>query len=432
MLGLGASGEAAAGLLHREGAMVTVLDSAALEALRERAERLRRLGIRVKTGSDADGDTEAYDFAVVSPGIDPAAPLVRNFIERRIDMIGELELAYEMCECPIIAITGTNGKTTTTELVATMLNDCGVRTIASGNIGLAFSSTIREAPLLDVVTLEVSSFQLETIRRFRPHVSVWLNLAPDHLDRYPSVEAYRDAKLRIFENQREEDFAIVNGREQLPPLRAQKITFSAYQTGGDFELRENVVLFRGAPALDLAGVKLRGLHNAENFMAALAVGWAQGLSFEAMRPSLASYNPAPHRCEHLGEIAQVAYVNDSKATNLDALEKALLSQTAPVVLIAGGKDKGFGFEPLAKLVAEKAHTVILIGEMAPRIAASWQAVVPCRIAASLAEAVALARTAAHPGDTVLFSPGTSSFDMFKNYAERGDQFRTLAQAQVNA
>ncbi len=433
VLGFGSSGEAAARLLAEEGAVTTILDSADLEKLRSKIEKMTPLGISVLAGIEADTDPRQYDRGILSPGIDPAVPLVQNFLRKRIEMIGELEFSWELCKCPVVAITGTNGKTTTTELVARMLNQCGVKTLAAGNIGPAFASVVMKSGEMDVMTLEVSSFQLEEIRAFRPHIAVWLNFTPDHLDRYPDMESYRRAKLRIFENQTAEDFAVIK-LEDMPgvidpaSLRAQPITFSAASTGGDFDLREGIIHFRGEPVLAMRDVKLRGLHNAENLMAALGVGWLMGRSFETMAGPLSTYSPQPHRCELVGSVADVDYVNDSKATNIDALEKALLSESRPVVLIAGGKDKGFEFGSITELVARKAHHVVLIGEMAGRIAALWENRVPCERASSLEEAVRRARGHAKPGDVVLFSPGTSSFDMFQNYADRGNQFRNLVQS----
>ena len=247
---------------------------------------------------------------------------------------------------PVIAITGTNGKTTTTELLAQMLNACGQRTIACGNIGKPLSEVALEKRDLDVLTVEVSSFQLETIRSFRPSISVWLNFAPDHLDRYRSVAEYRAAKLRIFENQTADDVAIVNAVETLPETAARRITFSAYANQADFRLEGGSIVYQNAPVLRMAETKLRGSHNIENIMATLAVGLARGLSFAQMLPPLCAYEPQPHRCEFVREVGGVTYINDSKATNLDAVEKALLAQDKSVILIAGGKDKGFTFEPL--------------------------------------------------------------------------------------
>jgi len=429
VLGAGLSGTAAALLLKAEGARVTVLDSTEEKnLLKSTIDNLRKEGVRVICGKAADEDSSTYQMAVLSPGIDPASRLARNFSGRKIDMIGELELGWRFCETPAIAVTGTNGKTTTTELLAQMLNACGQRTIACGNIGKPLSEVARERKPLDVLTVEVSSFQLETTQTFHPSISLWLNFAPDHLDRYRSVADYRAAKLRIFENQTEQDVAVVNAAEALPKIRPRRITFSAYSNQADFRLSNGAIVYQNQAVLRLSDTKLRGLHNIENVMATLAAGVARGLLFEQMVPPLRNYEPRPHRCEFVREVDGVDYVNDSKATNLDAVEKALRSQTKPVILIAGGKDKGFTFAPLRSLVKEKARSTILIGEMAESIRRSWSGAVHSEIANSLADAVERAHVVAKPGDVVLFSPGTSSFDMFKSYADRGDQFRTLVQA----
>ena len=434
------SGAAAALLLKAEGANVTVLDSAdENKLLKSTIDNLRAQNIRVICGQAADQDSGKYDFVVSSPGIDPASALARNFSARsprdesirsedKIDIIGELELGWRSCETPVIAVTGTNGKTTTTEMLAQMLNDCGQETIACGNIGKPLSEVAREKTKYDVLTVEVSSFQLETIQTFHPSIALWLNFAPDHLDRYRSVAEYRAAKLRLFENQTADDVAIVNAVESLPELRARKVTFSAYTNRADFRLAEGAIVFENKPVLRLNQTKLRGSHNIENLMATLAAGHARGLAFEKMVPPLCAYEPKPHRCEFVRQIGGVDYINDSKATNLDAVEKALLTQSKPVVLIAGGKDKGFTFEPLRKLVKEKVRSTILIGEMAERIAHDWDGAVKTELATSLADAVERAYATAKSGEVVLFSPGTSSFDMFKSYADRGDQFRALVQA----
>jgi UDP-N-acetylmuramoylalanine--D-glutamate ligase len=429
VLGAGLSGNAAALLLTSEGARVTMLDSAEQKnLLKSTLDNLRAQGVHVICGAAADEDSSAYDMAILSPGIDPASPLVRNFLLRGIEIISELELGWRLCEIPVIAVTGTNGKTTTTELLAQMLNACGQRTIACGNIGKPLSEVAREKQLFDVLTVEVSSFQLEAVRTFHPSISLWLNFAPDHLDRHRSVADYRAAKLRIFENQTEDDVAVVNALENLPGMRPRKITFSAYTNKSDFRLSEGAIVYRNEPVLRLADMKLRGSHNVENIMAALAAGMARGLALQEMAPALCAYQPQPHRCELVREVGGVSYINDSKATNLDALEKALNAQTKPVVLIAGGKDKGFTFDPLRSLVREKVKSAILIGEMAERIGRSWNDAVECKIANSLADAVERAHGSARPGEVVLFSPGTSSFDMFKSYADRGDQFREFVQA----
>jgi UDP-N-acetylmuramoylalanine--D-glutamate ligase len=427
VLGLGHSGEAAAILLREEGAEVTVCESNDSTALRDKAARLQALGIRVFLGPAADTDPDPYDVCILSPGIDPIVPLVQNVLRKKIPIIGELELAFEECICPVVAITGTNGKTTTTELTTAMLLGSGVRTMASGNIGLPFAAAVRQSHELDVMVLEVSSFQLETIDAFRPHVSAWLNLSPNHLDRYRNMDEYRRAKLRIFSNQTAEDFAVVNARENLPSLAPRCISFSAYLPDADFSLRDGTICYKNEPVLDQRETRLTGIHNAENLMAAMGVGLALGLDFERMSAAVRDYTAPVHRCEFVRDLRGVRWVNDSKATNLDSVEKAILSETRPIVLIAGGKDKGFEFDPIAPLVRQRVRHAVLIGEMKARIARAWSGT-DCRLAASLEEAVKVASKIAKDGDTVLFSPGTSSFDMFRNYGERGNRFKEAVNA----
>jgi UDP-N-acetylmuramoylalanine--D-glutamate ligase len=424
VLGLGHSGEAAAALLLEEGANVTICESSDTPAVREKAAQLEAKGIRILLGRAADEDSSIYDLAVLSPGIDPAVPLVRNVVNKNIPLIGELELAFQECTCPVVAITGTNGKTTTTELTEKILTGCGVRTMASGNIGLPFARAVRKSHELDVMILEVSSFQLETIRTFRPKVAAWLNLSPNHLDRYPGVEEYRAAKLRIFENQTADDMIVVNALADLPPLPAKKITFSATHPRADFTLRGREIFFQGRRLLDQADTLLPGIHNAENIMAALGMGLGLNLDLDDLVKAIADHTPPVHRCEFVCDLEGVRWINDSKATNLDAMEKAILSQDRPIILIAGGKDKGVEFDDNAALVREKVRAAVLIGEMKNRIASSWKGT-QCHTTGSLEEAVNKAHSLAQAGDVVLFSPGTSSYDMFRNYGERGNIFKTL-------
>lgn len=424
VLGLGHSGEAAAALLLDQGAAVTICESSGSASMREKAQALNARGARVLLGCEAESDPESYDLAVLSPGIDPGVPLVRNVVAKNIPMIGELELAFQNCACPVVAITGTNGKTTTTELATRVLQGCGIRTMAGGNIGLPFASAVKQSNQMDVMVLEVSSFQLETIRGFRPKVAAWLNLSANHLDRYPGMQQYRAAKLRIFENQTVEDFAVVNAVNDLPPLQARKTTFSAATDKADFTRRENLIFFHSEKILDQSATRLPGLHNAENIMAALGIGHALGLKMEAMVAAISDYAPPAHRCEFVRDLDGVRWINDSKATNLDAMAQAIRSASGPVVLIAGGKDKGFEFDENAEMVRDRVRAAVLMGEMRHRIANSWQST-HCHCVDSLEEAVAAARRLAREGDTVLFSPGTSSFDMFRNYGERGNQFKTF-------
>ena len=425
VLGLGASGEAAAKLLRRHGARVTVFDSGKPDP--QKIQGLEEIGVSVITGEAADVAEVDYDLTVLSPGIDPVVPLVQSFLRQGATLTGELELAFHFCKLPVIAVTGTNGKTTTTQMIESMLNGASFRTVACGNIGMPFSEAVQRQEEFDIFTVEVSSFQLETIWTFRPTVAVWLNLTPDHLDRYPSIKEYRAAKLRVFENQHLSDFAVTNAADALPGIVARQIRFSAYSKGADFTLQGETIHFRDAPILNMKETHVAGIHNAENLMAALGTAYALQVPWEKARCGLTEYRLLPHRCEYVGEIDGVVFINDSKATNLDALVKALESQPEPVVLIAGGKDKGFGFDAIIDLIHDKAKHAVLIGEMADRILQSWSKVVPCSVARTLREAVVQARQHSLPGEVVLFSPGTSSFDMFKNYGDRGNQFREIIQ-----
>jgi len=280
----------------------------------------------------------------------------------------------------------------------------------------------------DLYVAEVSSFQLETIRTFRPKVALWLNLSPNHLDRYPSMAEYREAKLRIFLNQTEEDWAVVQHGSELPPIKARTITFSTTDSSADLTLEQGTkILHHGSLLIDMSGTRLRGPHNAANLMAAFAAGIALGTDLSSMAAAVGDYSPPAHRCELVAERDGVRWINDSKATNLDAMEQAIRSVDGPLILMAGGKDKGFEFSPIAPLVRERVSRAILIGEMRHRIARDW-APVETVVVDTLDEAVASAAAAAGPGYTVLFSPGTSSFDMFRDYVRRGEEFRRLVLA----
>jgi UDP-N-acetylmuramoylalanine--D-glutamate ligase len=427
VLGLGISGMEAAKLLNDKGAHVTVRDNATSGKVAERADALRKLGMRVELGPEMRSDT-AFDLGILSPGIDPKVPMVETLHQAGLPMFGELELAYRFCECPIVAITGTNGKTTTTELIEAVLTAAGKRARASGNIGTAFSAAVRESDKLDVMVLEVSSFQLEHIVDFRPRISVHLNLTPDHLDRYKTMEEYAYAKRQVFRNQTVDDYAVLNAALTMPGLMAQQITFSAMGLQADYQLIDGWLVARGEQVLEQSRTHLIGEHNAENMLAALAVADLYHVPREVSVRALCAYHPLPHRLEKVGEIDGAVYLNDSKATNIDALEKALVAMRTPCVLIAGGKDKGLDFSGLRTLLREKVRAVVLIGQMTEKLTAAWQSAVPCHPCGTLAEAVNEARLLAHTGDTVLFSPGCSSYDMFKSFEDRGDQFRALVQA----
>jgi UDP-N-acetylmuramoylalanine--D-glutamate ligase len=431
VLGLGISGMEAAKLLQDQGAHVTVRDNASTAKVIERAETLRQRGIEVELGTEVKS-TARFDFGVLSPGIDPNVPLVQTLRQAGLPLFGELEMAYRFCECPIVAITGTNGKTTTTELIDAVLLAGNKRTMASGNIGTAFSTAVRDSADLDVMVLEVSSFQLEHIVDFRPRISVHLNLTPDHLDRYKTMEEYELAKWQVFRNQTADDYAVVNVALRLPQIAAKKITFSAAGLQADYQLNDGWLVARGEQVLKQSETHLIGQHNAENMLAALAVGDLYGIEREMTIGALCKYRALPHRCEQVREIDGVIYLNDSKATNIDALEKALLAMTKPVVLLAGGKDKGLDFTGLRPLLREKVKAVVLIGQMTDKLVEAWGTAVPCHPATTLADAVDQAQKLAKSGDAVLLSPGCSSYDMFKDFEDRGNQFRALVQSKIKS
>ena len=435
VLGLGKSGMAAATLLRRDGARVVVRDEADNAMLAGRADRLRELGVRVELGNHFDL-AERFDLAVLSPGIAPERPIVREIVGKQTPMLSELELAYRFCLCPIIAITGTNGKTTTTELIATMLEHCGKRTVAAGNIGNTLSDAVEGSAGLDALVVEVSSFQLEGIEQFRPHVSVLMNVTPDHLDRYPSVLEYARAKGRIFQNQTANDVAVVSAealecmRKAGCSINTQTITFTAYGSHADLQLdlNDQQTIWCRLPGcrgilLKMDETNLRGVHNAENIMAALAVGFALDLPVTRMLDAVVSYCPQPHRCEFVASVNGVTYINDSKGTNTDAVAKALQSVPGPVVLIAGGRDKGLDYSIIKEVVAHRTKLVLAIGEAREKICRAWGKVVTCIRVASMEEAVRVAAAATRPGDTVLLSPACASFDMFQNYEHRGEEFK---------
>jgi UDP-N-acetylmuramoylalanine--D-glutamate ligase len=438
VLGLGRSGRAAAELLHQRGARVQVVDSVRTPELEQSAAALEKLGIEVHLGTE-QAPTRPFDLAVVSPGVPWTNPLLQEINERQVPIIGELELGYQHAFCLNVAITGTNGKTTTTELVARLLEAHHLRTLTAGNIGRPLCSVVEATRELDFLTLEVSSFQLETIQFFRPAVAVLLNITPDHLDRYSGLSDYALAKSRLFMNQQSFDWAIVQS-EALAQLRAMRvnipsklITFSANNRRADLTLDRSLLISRldgwTGPLLNMEETKLIGPHNAENVMAALAVGRVLRIPLETMVEAIRTYPPAAHRCEFVAELNGVKFVNDSKATNLDAVQKALLAmpQAQPgepnVWLLAGGRDKAFEYYEIGPLLSQRVKGAFLFGETRDKIRAAWSLFTPCTLTETLLEAVAEAARNAVAGDVVLLSPACSSFDQFQNYQHRGEVFR---------
>ena len=422
ILGAARSGRAAAMVGLREGARVSVWDLAGDEVFADMPA-----GVESHPHATAEQGAEVVaDLLVTSPGIDSYGPYVAAFSRHAGEVIGEVELAARFYQGDIIGITGTNGKTTTTELVARILAHAGMGGTPCGNYGTPFAEVVLQHNPPAAVALELSSFQLETIRTLHPRVTVWLNFAPDHMDRYPSVDAYRAAKLRIFLNQQRDDTAIIRSGEILPPLAPKVITFSTTDPRADWFSDGHLVFHAGETCLDMDHeTGLRGLHNAENAMAAMAACHAMGIAASTMRDALHGYAPPPHRCELIRTLDGVEYLNDSKATNLHALESALRSQTRPVVLLAGGKDKGLDYSSLLPLLREKALATVTFGQIARPLAALFSEAVPSESVATLADAVAAARSLAPRGSTILLSPGTSSFDQFAGYEQRGNTFRDL-------
>ncbi|MCF7728962.1 MAG: UDP-N-acetylmuramoyl-L-alanine--D-glutamate ligase, partial [Chthoniobacterales bacterium] len=434
VLGMGKSGLAAARLLFQKGAIVSVVDSGTSESLKEKRALLSSDKIKVYLGAEAENDPTIYDLAILSPGIPLTAPLVTNVTRKGTPVLGELELASSFTSRPLIAITGTNGKTTTTELTTRVLQGAGLRTIACGNIGLPFSEALLLSDQLDLFVIEVSSFQLEGVETFHPHVAVWLNLTPNHLDRYQSIEEYRAAKLRIFKNLKEEDSAVIpfSFDRISAGIKARCITFSTITQEADFSFSNNLLFYKQEPFLNIQETHLRGLHNVENLMAAFAVGIALKQPLESMSKAIKDYTPPAHRCEWVAENNGILWINDSKSTTLDALEKAILSidKSRPIILIAGGKNKGSSFKPLLPLIQDRVKVAILIGELKKSIASEWNMIRSYQ-ADTVEEAVSKAEEIARFGDAILFSPGTSSYDMFTNYEERGNCFKKAVQLTTN-
>jgi len=439
VLGLARSGWGAARLLCARGARVDLLDLEAPSGTEEAAllDRLIGQGARPRFGPHDPAWLAEIALLVKSPGVSGSIPFLQEARRRGIPIIGELELAFLAARGPVLAITGTNGKSTTTAWAGDILRRAGQAHHVAGNIGRAFSEAVLEDPER-IFVLEVSSFQLEDTRAFHPRVAVILNLTPDHLDRHGDLRAYLEAKLRIFERQETDDVALLGPDEDLarrarPRIRGRLLRFAAADTGEDGAFLRGEMLFlrrggREVPLLPRGDLSLPGPHNLENALAAAASTAALGAEAEAIRASLAGFPGLPHRLEPVGSIGGVRFVNDSKATNTDSLAVALRSFTGKVTLIAGGRDKGQDFGPLRDLVQSRVARLILIGEAREKMEEAW-AGVPSRRAGSLEEAVEMALGSCRAGETVLLSPACASFDMFADYEDRGERFRAAVLAR---
>ena len=408
VVGLARSGIAAALALRARGEQVVGVDAGAPDV-----GRLAEQGVEVHLDAHGEDLLDRVRTLVKSPGVPQDAPVVAAARARGLEVVGELELAWRLLPNDFVAVTGTNGKTTTTELIGHVHRTAGLPVAVAGNVGTAVASLVGEVDPAATIVCEASSFQLEDTTAFAPDAAVLLNVTPDHLDRHGTFAAYRDAKLNAFRRQPADALAVAPAGVDVPGA-ARRIAF-----GGDAE----------ADRVAARELRLPGAHNLQNAAAAAAVCLARGVDPDAVRAGLRSFRGVAHRLETVAERDGVAYVNDSKATNVDSALVALRSYAGGVRLIAGGVTKAQDFAPLAPLVAERCASVHLIGEGAGEIAAALaSAGVPLHDDGTLERALAAARAAAAPGDVVLLSPACASFDQYRDFEARGDRFRALVEA----
>jgi UDP-N-acetylmuramoylalanine--D-glutamate ligase len=438
VVGLGRSGVASALFLKSQGARVTVSDVKSPEQLREEIPVLLDHGIAVETGGHGERTFQNQDLIVVSPGIPVDAAPIAQARALGQPVIGEIELAAEFLPVPIVAITGSNGKTTTTTLIGEILAAGGLKTLVGGNIGTPAISLVPQATPETVVVLEVSSFQLETIRSFRPKIGIVLNVTPDHLDRHRTFAAYVDAKARLFENQQPEDFAVLNADDPTcvdlaARTRAQVFWFSRKKEveQGAF-VHKGAVLFRREgtqqEVMLAAEVPLKGAHNLENVLVAVCAGALMGCEGTKIGGAIRNFKAVEHRLEYVATVRGVEYYNDSKATNVDATIKALESFPGNIHLILGGKDKGSDYTVLNDLLRQRVKAVYTIGAAAEKIQSQIKGATNIVSSVTIDAAVRQAAAAAESGDVVLLAPACASFDQFQNYEHRGRVFKDLVLA----
>ncbi|MDH3828824.1 MAG: UDP-N-acetylmuramoyl-L-alanine--D-glutamate ligase [Desulfobacterales bacterium] len=441
IVGLGRTGLAAARFLHQKGARVLVADTADETQLGDSARALREMGVALELGAHRTSSFQKADLIIVSPGVSHTIDPIAQARARGIPLMSEVELASRFIKEPIVAVTGTNGKTTTTELLGQMLKNSGISVFVGGNIGNPLIEYAGSAQKMQVVVAEISSFQLDTIERFRPKVSVLLNITADHLDRYPDFEAYVDSKIRVFSNQQADDVAVLYGSDPLiraktKKIKSQRLFFPALEADeqGAVLNGKRIILnlnklnriqseIQNQVYLDIAKIRLRGRHNFENACAATLAALASGATLEGIQKTLDHFKGLAHRLEPVATVNGVHYYNDSKATNVDGVLRALDSFSRPVLLLMGGRDKGSDFSELQDHIRAHAKELIVMGEAAEAIRAALGQLLPTKVAASMQDAVTTAFQDAEPEDVVLFSPGCASFDWYSNYAERGDDFR---------
>jgi len=441
VLGAARSGIAVASLLKNRGAMVFVSDSAPADKLQSQMQTLQSLGIEFEINGHTDRAIDA-DYIVVSPGVPSNIRIVRDAAEKNIKVVSELEIASRLCESPIIAVTGTNGKTTTTTLIGKIMDSAKAKHIVAGNIGTAFSSCIDALDSQIVAVLEVSSFQLDHCETFHPKVSVILNITPDHLDRYDhNFNKYIASKCRIFMNQTKTDYLVYNyddeeTREQvrrLASLHVQTLAFGIdrrFDEGAFVENGKLVTIVGGkrTEIIDTPKIGICGIHNIYNSMAATLAAQVIGIDLLSVGQALKEFKGVEHRLEFVREFNGVKYINDSKATNVDSVWYALQAYEEPLVVLIGGRDKGNDYPKLYDLVKKHVKAIVAIGESAEKVYQEFHAIKKCIKADSMERAVDEARQLAAPGDVVLLSPACASFDWFQNYEHRGKVFKQLVNA----
>ena len=433
VVGLGRTGEATADFLLARGARVVATDSRPEDQLAGVAANLRKRGALLELGGHFDQTFISADLIVLSPGVPPEIRPLALARAHGVPITGEIELASRYVTAPIAAVTGTNGKTTVTSLMGDIMLKSGRKTFVGGNIGNPLIEFVAGSESAEVVVLEVSSFQLETIDEFKPKVGAWLNASPDHMDRYHALEDYYQAKARLFGRQGSDDVAVLNADDPIVaavPTRARRLLFSRlHEVENGAWLKGDRMVFsldgRTAGELPLAHIKIVGAHNQENVMAAMLCALSLGLDFGPIADAVSAFSGLPHRVELIREYRGVRYYDDSKGTNVGAVIKSLEGFENPVILIAGGRDKAGDFTALKELVGQKVKLLILLGEAAADMKAALGSEAETVMAQDMAEAVALASEQAVSGDVVLLSPACASFDMFEDYGHRGRIFADL-------
>ncbi len=427
IIGYSRTGRATAEFVAKNGGIVKVSELSETNELRE---ELLNKGYEFELGKNSPEFLSDCDLIIISPGVSSESDFVRELENRGKDIISEIEFASRFIKGKIIGITGSNGKSTVTSMIYHILKSAGKSSTIAGNIGVPLINFVEDNS--DYFVVELSSFQLEKIKDFKPFISVLLNITPDHLDRYPSFEEYALAKFNIFRNQNDSDFAILNSEDEFTnknseKINAEKIYFSISGSKSDIYLSQNEIFFKGEKIMRVSEIPLLGIHNVENTMASIGAAMVIGIEPAKIREAVISFKGLEHRTELCGEIKGIKFINDSKATNIDATFKALLSFSSPLILILGGKDKGGDFTKLNKLIKEKVKKLILIGAAREKIKKQLNRSIDFVEVETMRDAVYRGYEFADRGDIVILSPACASFDMYENFEERGKDFKKIVE-----